>query len=202
MLDALCADLAEVCRVKVIAPCSAVTLVGRGMRSLLHKLTDVWSEFGRERVHLISQSSNDLNLTFVLDEALADDLMPRLHELLIHSGAMPVDATEEFGPSWRQIEAAGAPPRKGIAPLVVLVVAGVVATFFLLVGWDAAEAYDELSVGVPDDQLVMGKTEFVRTSMFDGEVLQAYGKDMAFFFGFAALGMWTTLKNAFGAAHA
>ncbi len=103
VLDALCADLAEVCRVKVITPCSAVTLVGRGMRSLLHKLTDVWSEFGRERVHLISQSSNDLNLTFVLDEALADDLMPRLHELLIHSGAMPVDEAEVFGPSWRQI---------------------------------------------------------------------------------------------------
>src|SRR4029078_7670646 len=32
VLDALCTDLAEVCRVKVIAPCSAVTLVGRGMR--------------------------------------------------------------------------------------------------------------------------------------------------------------------------
>jgi diaminopimelate decarboxylase/aspartate kinase len=103
VLDALCADLAEVCRVKVITPCSAVTLVGRGMRSLLHKLTDVWSEFGRERVHLISQSSNDLNLTFVLDEALADGLMPRLHELLIHSGAMPVDETDVFGPSWRQL---------------------------------------------------------------------------------------------------
>jgi diaminopimelate decarboxylase/aspartate kinase len=105
VLDALCADLAEVCRVKVIAPCSAVTLVGRGMRSLLHKLTDVLSEFGRERVHLISQSSNDLNLTFVVDEALADDLLPRLHESLIHSGAMPVEAAEVFGPSWRQIEA-------------------------------------------------------------------------------------------------
>jgi diaminopimelate decarboxylase/aspartate kinase len=105
ILDALCADLAEVCRVKVITPCSAVTLVGRGMRSLLHKLTDVWSEFGRERVHLISQSSNDLNLTFVVDEALADGLMPRLHELLIHSGAMPVDEEEVFGPSWREIDA-------------------------------------------------------------------------------------------------
>lgn len=105
VLDALCADLAQVCRVKVIAPCSAVTLVGRGMRSLLHKLTDVWSEFGRERVHLISQSSNDLNLTFVVDEALAEDLMPRLHALLIHSGAMPVDAGEVFGPSWKQIDA-------------------------------------------------------------------------------------------------
>ena len=108
VLDALCADLAEVCRVKVIAPCSAVTLVGRGMRSLLHKLTDVWGEFGRERVHLISQSSNDLNLTFVLDEALADDLMPKLHELLIHSGAMPVDEGEVFGPSWRQLSVDGA----------------------------------------------------------------------------------------------
>jgi diaminopimelate decarboxylase/aspartate kinase len=108
VLDALCADLSEVCRVKVIAPCSAVTLVGRGMRSLLHKLTDVWSEFGRERVHLISQSSNDLNLTFVVDEALAEDLMPRLHDLLIHSGAMPVDESEVFGPSWRQLGAGGA----------------------------------------------------------------------------------------------
>ena len=114
VLDALCADLAQVCRVKVIAPCSAVTLVGRGMRSLLHKLTDVWGEFGRERVHLISQSSNDLNLTFVLDEALADDLMPRLHELLIHSGAMPVDEPDVFGPSWRQLasDAAAVVPRR------------------------------------------------------------------------------------------
>ncbi len=41
VLDALCADLAQVCRVKVIAPCAAITLVGRGMRSLLHKLSDV-----------------------------------------------------------------------------------------------------------------------------------------------------------------
>jgi diaminopimelate decarboxylase/aspartate kinase len=114
VLDALCADLAEVCRVKVITPCSAVTLVGRGMRSLLHKLTDVWSEFGRERVHLISQSSNDLNLTFVVDEALAEGLMPRLHELLIHSGAMPVDEAEVFGPSWRQLDDSAA--NKRVAP--------------------------------------------------------------------------------------
>ena len=105
VLDALCTDLAEVCRVKVIAPCSAVTLVGRGMRSLLHKLTDVWGEFGRERVHLVSQSSNDLNLTFVVDESLADDLLPRLHALLIQSGAMPVEESAVFGPSWRSIAA-------------------------------------------------------------------------------------------------
>jgi len=111
VLDALCADLSEVCRVKVITPCSAVTLVGRGMRSLLHKLTDVWGEFGREGGHLLSQSSNDLNLTFVVDEALADGLLPRLHQLLIRSGAMPVDEAEVFGPSWKQLEAGAARAR-------------------------------------------------------------------------------------------
>ncbi|GGD36744.1 aspartate kinase [Pseudoxanthomonas indica] len=103
VLAALSADLAEVCRVKVIAPCTAITLVGRGMRSLLHKLSDVWAMFGRERVHLISQSSNDLNLTFVIDEAAADGMLPVLHSALIDSGAMPTEESSVFGPSWRAI---------------------------------------------------------------------------------------------------
>lgn len=103
VLEALSADLAEVCRVKVIAPCAAITLVGRGMRSLLHKLSEVWATFGRERVHLISQSSNDLNLTFVIDEADADGLLPQLHAALIRGGAMPVQDATVFGPSWRTI---------------------------------------------------------------------------------------------------
>lgn len=103
VLNALSADLAQICKVKVIVPCTAITLVGRGMRSLLHKLSDVWATFGKERVHMISQSSNDLNLTFVLDEAAADGLMPVLHDELIASGAMPVAQTEVFGARWREI---------------------------------------------------------------------------------------------------
>lgn len=103
VLDALCADLSNVCRVKVITPCSAVTLVGRGMRSMLDQLTEIWAEFGRERVHLISQSSNDLNLTFVVDDQVALDLLPDLHALLIESGAMPIQETAVFGPSWQDI---------------------------------------------------------------------------------------------------
>ncbi|MGH8032808.1 MAG: bifunctional aspartate kinase/diaminopimelate decarboxylase [Luteimonas sp.] len=103
VLARLSADLTEICRVKVIAPCAAITLVGRGMRSLLHKLSDVWATFGRERVHLISQSSNDLNLTFVIDEADADGLLPVLHAELIDSGAMPVNDASVFGPSWQEI---------------------------------------------------------------------------------------------------
>lgn len=105
VLEALSADLARFCRVRVIAPCAAVTLVGRGMRSLLHRLSDVLAEFGRERVHLISQSSNDLNLTFVVDESLGEDLLPRLHELLIASGAMPVAEGRVFGVAWNRLDA-------------------------------------------------------------------------------------------------
>ena len=111
VLETLSADLAEVCRVKVIAPCAAITLVGRGMRSLLHKLSDVWATFGQERVHLISQSSNDLNLTFVIDEADADGMLPQLHAELIRGGAMPVQDTTVFGPSWRDIQH-GKPERR------------------------------------------------------------------------------------------
>ncbi|GAA4861860.1 bifunctional aspartate kinase/diaminopimelate decarboxylase [Luteimonas vadosa] len=103
VLAELSADLAQVCKVKVITPCAAITLVGRGMRSLLHKLSEVWATFGQERVHLISQSSNDLNLTFVIDEADAEGLLPELHAALIDSGAMPVQDAGVFGPSWRQI---------------------------------------------------------------------------------------------------
>ncbi len=104
VLARLSEDLSQICRVKVIAPCAAITLVGRGMRSLLHKLSDVWATFGKERVHLISQSSNDLNLTFVIDEADADGLLPQLHAELIASGAMPVDDGGVFGPSWHEIQ--------------------------------------------------------------------------------------------------
>jgi diaminopimelate decarboxylase/aspartate kinase len=112
VLSALAADLAKVCRVKVIAPCAAITLVGRGMRSLLHRLSSVLAEFGALDVHLISQSSNNLNLTFVVDEALADDLIPRLHALLIRADAMRAEDGAVFGPSWRAIANESETPKR------------------------------------------------------------------------------------------
>ena len=104
---ALAADLAKVCRVKVIAPCAAITLVGRGMRSLLHTLSEVLAEFGHLRVHLISQSSNNLNLTFVVDEEVVDTLLPHLHDLLVSAGALRTDDSALFGPSWQTLYGAG-----------------------------------------------------------------------------------------------
>ena len=106
-IAALASDLAKVCRVKVIAPCAAITMVGRGMRSMLHTLSSVLAEFGQLRVHLISQSSNNLNLTFVVDESVVDDLVPRLHEMLIAAGALRTDDSALFGPSWQSLYGSG-----------------------------------------------------------------------------------------------
>lgn len=103
VLEALCADLAKVCRVKVIAPCAAITLVGRGMRALLHQLSSVLAEFGSLDVHLLSQSSNNLNLTFVVDEGLADALVPQLHAMLMRTDALRAADQTIFGASWQQL---------------------------------------------------------------------------------------------------
>ena len=110
VLARLCEDLLPSCRVKVIAPCAAITLVGRGMRSMLHRLSAVLAEFGALDVHMISQSSNNLNLTFVVDESLVESLIPRLHELLIHAEAMRVDDPRIFGSSWRELVGVAATP--------------------------------------------------------------------------------------------
>ncbi|TAL89726.1 MAG: bifunctional aspartate kinase/diaminopimelate decarboxylase [Rhodanobacter sp.] len=114
-IAALATDLAKVCRVKVIAPCAAITLVGRGMRSLLHTLSGVLAEFGQLRVHMISQSSNNLNLTFVVDEEVVDALLPHLHDLLISAGALRTDDSALFGASWQALYGSGERPNAAAA---------------------------------------------------------------------------------------
>ena len=88
---------------------------------------------------------------------------------------------------------AGGAPRKGLVPLVLLIVAGVVVTFFVMIGYDAAVAYDEVTG--QQGPASMSKAEFVRGAVTDPTVLEAYGKDMLFFFGFAALGAYSTIKR-------
>ncbi|HWS28382.1 MAG TPA: aspartate kinase, partial [Xanthomonadales bacterium] len=108
-LEALCTDLARVCRVRVIAPCAAVTLVGRGMRGMMHRLSEILAEIGARRVHLVSQSSNNLNLTFVIDAADADGVVPSLHAHLVRARLTGADGDPVFGPAWRELEGARPP---------------------------------------------------------------------------------------------
>jgi diaminopimelate decarboxylase/aspartate kinase len=100
-LDALIADLNQFCRAKIIEPCSAVSLVGHHIRTVLPQLGPTLEVFEAKQVYLMSLASNDLNLTFVVDESQADKLCQQLHNLLIENNPQSFYYSkswhEEFG---------------------------------------------------------------------------------------------------------
>src|SRR5688572_17039080 len=98
-LDALIAGLSKYCTAKIVSGCASISLVGRGIRGILHRLAPVLELFEEHRVHLVSQAASDLNLTFVVDEGTAERLMARLHALLFaHRGT-----DEVLGPTWQEL---------------------------------------------------------------------------------------------------
>ncbi len=97
--DALAADLSRYCRVRMIDNCTAVSLVGRKIRTILPRLAPALEVFEEERIHLMSQSANDLNLTFVVDKAQGTRLVRKLHASIIRKrGGSP-----SFGASWEAL---------------------------------------------------------------------------------------------------
>jgi diaminopimelate decarboxylase/aspartate kinase len=109
-LDALVVDLAKLCRVEVIGPCAAVSLVGRRIRGILHKLGEALELFEEQKIHLVTQAANDLNITFVVDEDQGDRLVSRLHDITIHNSP---DA-RILGPTWEELY--GTPSKQLDAP--------------------------------------------------------------------------------------
>lgn len=100
-VDALVDDLGRLCRVSVIRDCAAITLVGRRIRTILHELSPVMEAFEEQKVHLLTQAANDLNLTFVVDGDHAFRLLKRLHSLLVSR----FREGRVFGPTWEQLQA-------------------------------------------------------------------------------------------------
>lgn len=84
-INALIADLNQFGKAKLIEPCSAVSLVGHHIRTVLPHLGPALEVFDAKQVYLMSLASNDLNLTFVVDESQADKLCQKLHHLLIEN---------------------------------------------------------------------------------------------------------------------
>jgi diaminopimelate decarboxylase/aspartate kinase len=88
-------------KVEVIHPCAVVAVVGQRIRSVLHEVGPALAAFREHPVHLISDSSEDVNLSFVVDEEQAPALVGRLHDDLfaVRGG----DA--RLGPTWEAIGA-------------------------------------------------------------------------------------------------
>lgn len=98
-MTALTDDLAKICRVHVIGPCAAVSLVGRNIRAILHRLGDALELFEEHKIYLVTQAANDLNITFVIDEEQGDRLVSRLHEIAIRK----MTADRVLGPTWEEL---------------------------------------------------------------------------------------------------
>ncbi len=100
-LEALVDALNGFCRAKIIEPCSAVSLIGHHIRTVLPQLGSALEVFDDQQVHLMSLASNDLNLTFVVDESKADKLCQQLHTMLIENNPQSFYYSkswhEEFG---------------------------------------------------------------------------------------------------------
>jgi diaminopimelate decarboxylase/aspartate kinase len=98
-LNNLKQELAHLCEVEIIENCSAVTLVGYRIRALADKIAPVIATFADQRIYITTQSSNDLNQTFVVDEDQADKLVRALHEVLI----IEDKELDDFGPTWAEL---------------------------------------------------------------------------------------------------
>ncbi len=112
VLDALLADLGDLCRARVIGPCAAVSLVGRNVRSVLPKLGPALEVFEDQKIHLLSQAASDLNLTFVVEQNQAQRLVARLHELLFSDGS----GDPRVGATWRELQEGPAPEAPPLPP--------------------------------------------------------------------------------------
>lgn len=112
VLGELVADLEALCRVRVITGCSAISLVGRKIRTILPRLAPALEVFEEEQIHLVSQAANDLNLTFVVNDSQGERLVGKLHSSIIRkSGGSPA-----FGHSWERLFKASEPETRGEVP--------------------------------------------------------------------------------------
>ena len=107
-LSKLSAALGELCRVEILGPCASLSLLGQNIRGILHELGSAFELFQDHKIYLVSQAANDLNFTFVIDEAQGDRLVLQLHERLIQS----IGSDKVLGPTWLQLFA----PKEGGAP--------------------------------------------------------------------------------------
>lgn len=98
-IESLVKDLEPLCKPRAIHSCAFVSLIGRDIRATLSQLGPAMEVFEEQKIYLLSQAANDLNLTFVVDEDQAERLVKKLHRLLIKQRG----SNELFGQTWEEM---------------------------------------------------------------------------------------------------
>lgn len=111
-LAALVESLSALCDVSVIDDCAAVSLVGRKIRTILHKLGPAFELFEEQRIHLVSQAANDLNLTVVVDNEQGYRLVQKLHPSIIRT----VPGDDVIGETWESLQGGEPAPTPSATP--------------------------------------------------------------------------------------
>lgn len=102
--------LREFGEVEVTADVAVVTVVGRRIRQKLPELGKSMSHFEQVEVLMMSASSEDVAMSFVVSEKKAQDLVEVLHHSLI-----PVQGGDQmFGPTWQAIKNRAAQRRESM----------------------------------------------------------------------------------------
>jgi diaminopimelate decarboxylase/aspartate kinase len=96
---ALVRELEALGQVDVLPDAGVVSLVGRRIRTVLPELGEAFSAFEERRIHLVSASSEDLNLSFVVDGDDAPRLVRELHARLLGVNRR----ADWLGPSWADL---------------------------------------------------------------------------------------------------
>lgn len=104
-LEALMENLKPYCHPRRIGPCASLSLVGKGIRSILHKMGQVFESFEDKQVYLLTQAASDLNITFIVDEDQIERLLNNIHALFFDD----VSNMPQFGPSWSELNAKTSP---------------------------------------------------------------------------------------------
>lgn len=99
--------LSKTCTTTVRYPCAVVSVVGRSLRNALPALGSAMKALDGVPVHMVSEASEDLNLSFVVDEEHADKLVADLHGSLLEGSSMAADT--QFGPVWTEMPCGRAP---------------------------------------------------------------------------------------------
>ena len=98
-LSALLGELEAISSPRLIRPAASVSLVGTGIREILHEWAPVLRCFEDVDIHLVAQAANDLSLSLVVGEERADRLVADLHRQLFSD----VRAAGPFGPTWESL---------------------------------------------------------------------------------------------------
>jgi len=92
-------ELEDVCSPRLDEPATCVSLIGRSIADVLHRLAPLLERLQQENVHLLSHAANDMSLSIVVDHTTSAKLERDLHarmfeELMDHA---------HLGPTWEHL---------------------------------------------------------------------------------------------------